>query len=131
LSEYPHATLIRHAYRDFESGDIDLLRVVMADDAVWHEPGRSVLAGDYKGTKEILEFLRRLHELSGGTLRVEILELLADAERTVVFQRETATRGGKTLDVVEVVDFEIHNEKITEVTVYQGDAYQFDEFWGT
>jgi len=38
-------------------------------------------------------------------------------------------RDEKTLDVVVAVEFEIHNGKITEVTVYQHDAYAFDEFW--
>ena len=37
--------------------------------------------------------------------------------------------GDKTLDLVTAVDFEIHHGKITEVTVYQADAYRFDEFW--
>lgn len=50
-------------------------------------------------------------------------------KRTVVLQRETATRNGKDLDVIAAVDFEIHRGKITEVTVYQGDTYQFDESW--
>ena len=49
----------------------------------------------------------------------------------MVFQRETAKRGGNVLDVIAAVDFEIHHSKITEVTVYQADTYQFDEFWGT
>ncbi len=44
-------------------------------------------------------------------------------------QRETARRNGKTLDVIVAVDLEIHHGKITEVTVYQHDAYTFDEFW--
>ena len=48
----------------------------------------------------------------------------------MVFQRETAMRNGKDLDVIAAVDFEIHHGKITEVTVYQADTYQFDEFWG-
>ena len=47
----------------------------------------------------------------------------------MVFQRETAKRGGNVLDVIAAVDFEIHHSKITEVTVYQADTYQFDEFW--
>jgi ketosteroid isomerase-like protein len=130
MAEHPNETLIRRAYKDFEAGDIDLVRVVMADEAVWHEPGRSSLAGDYKGPAEILGFLDRLRTESAGTFRAEIVELLADSERAVVFQRETATRGTDTLDVVACVDFEIHHGKITEVTVYQADTHRFDEFWG-
>ena len=129
MVEDVYASLIRRAYEDFTSGDLDLLRVVMADDVVWHEPGRSDLAGDYKGPAEILEFLRQLVVRSGGTFSVEILDMLSEPERAVVFQRETATRNGKQLDVIAAVDFEIHHQKITEVTVYQTDMYHFDEFW--
>ncbi len=49
MVENPYESVIRRAYQDFESGDLDLLGMVMAQDVVWHEPGRSSLAGDYKG----------------------------------------------------------------------------------
>ena len=47
--EDAYESLVRRTYQDFESGDLDLLGVVMAQEVVWHEPGRSSLAGDYKG----------------------------------------------------------------------------------
>jgi len=129
MVEDAYISLIRRAYQDFELGDLDLLRVVMAPDVVWHEPGRSILAGDYKGPEAVLEFLGQLKARSNGTFKVEVLDVLSEPERAVVFQRETATRNGKALDVIAAVDFEIHHQKITEVTVYQADTYQFDEFW--
>ena len=101
----------------------------MAPDVVWHEPGRSPLAGDYKGPAAVLGFLGQLRARSGGTFKIEVVDVLGEPERAVVLQRETATRNGRTLDVVVAVDFEIHHGKITEVTVYQADTYQFDEFW--
>ncbi len=128
--ENAYESVIRRAYQDFESGDLDLLGTVMAPDVVWHEPGRSNLAGDYKGPEAVLGFLRNLREQSDGTFNIEILEVVSQPERAVVFQRETAKRGGDVLDVIAAVDFEIHHSKITEVTVYQSDTYQFDEFWG-
>jgi len=54
--------------------------------------------------------------------------VISEPGRAVVFQRETATRDGKDLDVIAAVDFEIHHGKITKVTVYKADTYQFDEF---
>lgn len=130
MAENAYESVIRRAYHDFELGDLDLLGVVMAKDVVWHEPGRSSLAGDYKGLEEVLGFLRKLRTRSGNTFKIEILDVLSEPERAVVLQRETATRNSKTLDVIAALDFEIHHEKITEVTVYQADTYQFDEFWG-
>ena len=77
----------------------------------------------------MLGFLAQLRERSGGTFRIEVLDVLSEAERAVVLQRETARRNDKALDEIVVIDFEIHHEKITEVTVYHADAYHFDEFW--
>jgi len=129
MAEDTYESLIRRTYQDFESGDLELLGVVMGKDVVWHEPGRSSLAGDYKGPEAVLGFLGKLRARSGDTFKIEVLDVLSEPERAVVFQRETATRNGKTLDVIAAVDFEVHHQKITEVTVYQADTYQFDEFW--
>jgi ketosteroid isomerase-like protein len=129
MHEHPNATLVRKGYDLFNKADMDTLGEVLAEAVVWHEPGRSVLAGDYKGRDEVLGLLRRFHDLSGGTFAVELLDLLVDAERVTAFQQLTGQRGAKTLDTVDVVDFEIHRGRVTEVTVYQSDTYAFDEFW--
>jgi ketosteroid isomerase-like protein len=129
MPENAYESLVRRTYEDFETGDLDLLGVVMAQEVVWHEPGRSDLAGDYRGPNEVLGFLRELKARTGGTFKIEVLDVLSEPERAVVFQRETAMKHEKVLDVISAVNFEIHNGKITEVTVYQNDAYAFDEFW--
>ena len=129
MVEDAYTLVVRRAYQDFESGDLDLLRVVMAEKVVWHEAGRSCLAGDYKGPEAVLGFLRQLKANTGGSFKIEVLDVLSGSERAVVLQRETATRNDMTLDVLAVVEFEIHHGQITEVTVYQNDTYAFDEFW--
>jgi ketosteroid isomerase-like protein len=73
--------------------------------------------------------LAQLKALSDSTFKIEVLDVLSEPERAVVLQRETATRNGKAMDLITAVEFEIHNGKVTEVTVYQADTYQFDEFW--
>jgi hypothetical protein len=129
MPENAYHSLVRRTYADFESGDLDLLGVVMAEEVVWHEPGRSSLAGHYRGPKEVLGFLEELKARSSGTFKIEILDVLSEPERAVVLQRETAMKDDETLDVIAAVEFEIHHGKITEVTVYQHDSYAFDEFW--
>jgi ketosteroid isomerase-like protein len=129
MPENAYESLVRRTYQDFESSDLDLLGVVMAQEVVWHEPGRSCLAGHYKGPDEVLDFLSQLKARSGGTFKIEVLDVLSEPERAVVLQRETATKNDKSLDVIAAVEFEVHHGKITEVTVYQHDTYAFDEFW--
>ncbi len=122
-------TLIRKTYGDFEVGDLDLLKVVMADDVVWHEPGQNPLAGDHRGPDGVLALLAELKQRSGDTFQIEVLDVFSNAERAVVLQRETASSNGKSLDVIAAVEFEIHHGKVTEATVFHSDAYQFDAFW--
>jgi uncharacterized protein len=129
MVEHPNAKLIQHGYDAFAHGDLEALREFMAHDVVWHEPGRGPLAGDHKGPEGVLALLGELRARSGGTFAIEIVDLLANAERAVAIQEETARRGDRALDMASAVEFEIHQGKITEVTVYHADTYHFDEFW--
>ena len=93
-------TLIRKTYGDFEVGDLDLLKVVMADDVVWHEPGRNPLAGDHRGPDGVLALLAELKQRSGDTFQIEVLDVFSNAERAVVLQRETASSNGKRFTTI-------------------------------
>src|SRR3974390_680018 len=87
MAEDAYAAVVRRAFEDFESGDLDLLGVGMAPDVIWDEPGRSVLAGDYKGPEAVLGFWGQLKANSNGTFKTEILDVLSEPERAVVFLR--------------------------------------------
>jgi ketosteroid isomerase-like protein len=129
MIEHPNAKLIRHCYEAFASGDLASLDELLIHDVVWHTPGRGPFAGDRKGPAGVLSLLRELQERSDSTFSVEIVDLLANAERAIAIQEETARRGDRRLDMASTVEFEIHQGKITEVTVYHADTYHFDEFW--
>lgn len=129
MYEHHNVKLIRRGYDCFARGDLEALREIMAPDIVWHEPGRSPLAGDHKGSDGVLAFFAQLRERSGGTFEIEIVDTVADAERVVVFQRERAERDGDAIDLLAAVDFEMHYGRITEVSVYHSDMYAFDEFF--
>jgi hypothetical protein len=129
MTEHPNVKLIRQGYDAFARGDLNALEEFMAHDVVWHEPGRSPLAGDHKGPEGIVALLGELRARSNGTFAVEIVDLLANAERAVAIQEETARRGDRSLDMASTVELEIHQGKITEVTVYHADTYHFDELW--
>ena len=96
VGENAYEALIRRTYQDFESRDLDLLRVVMAEDVVRHEPGRSRLAGDYKGPEAVLGLLGALKSGSGGTFKIEVLDVFSKPERVVALQRETAARNQRS-----------------------------------
>jgi ketosteroid isomerase-like protein len=53
---HPNEELVRRAFDAFTKGDVDTIRELTDQDAVWHTPGRGPLAGDYRGIDEILGF---------------------------------------------------------------------------
>jgi hypothetical protein len=129
MKEHPNAGLIRRGYKAFGTGDLESLGDLTHPEVVWHEPGNSPLGGDYLGREGVLELLGKFGELSGGTFSFDLVEVLATANRAVALHELTAQRGERVLDMASAVEFEIHQAKITEVTVYHDDTYSFDAFW--
>ena len=129
MTDHPNVRLVERGFECFAKGDLAGLRELMADDVVWHEPGRSALGGEYKGADGVLALLRKLQQHSEGTFAIDVVAVLGGPERAIAIQEETARRGDRVLDMASAVEFEIHHGKITEVTVYHEDTYHFDEFW--
>ena len=78
---HPNADLVREGVAAFQRGDLDALqRQYFAEDIRYHVPGRSPVAGDYEGVAQVLGFFGQLFELSGGTLRVELHDVMATDE---------------------------------------------------
>jgi hypothetical protein len=70
---------------------------VFAEDILWHVPGRGPLSRDYRGHAEVLGFFRHFMELSHGTFRIQVDDMLAKGDRVVVLCTESAQRGGRSL----------------------------------
>ena len=81
---HPNEDLVRKGYAAFGRGDTDALqRQFFAEHVCHHVPGRSPLAGDYQGVAQVLEWLGRQFELSGGTIRAEVHDVVANDEHAV------------------------------------------------
>ncbi len=74
--------------------------ILLSDEIVWHWPGRSSVAGDYRGREDALELLRGFHRLTQNRLHVEPLDILEGREYLMSFTHVTAEREGRQLDVV-------------------------------
>src|SRR5512143_3427453 len=76
--------LIRRGYEAFSRGDVEGALAVFADDILWHVPGRGPLSRDYHGPQEVLGFCQHFMELSQGTFRIRIDDVLAKDGKVVV-----------------------------------------------
>jgi ketosteroid isomerase-like protein len=91
--------LIEGAYAAFARGDIPTVLQVLDEDILWHVPGRGPLSRDYRGHQEVLGFFQEFMELSAGTFRIRVDDVLANDERVIVLVTESAERNGAPLVV--------------------------------
>jgi uncharacterized protein len=120
--------LARRGYEAFSRGDIQRVSEVFADEIVWHVGGRGPLAGDYRGKDEVLGFLAKTMEMTGGTFRVEIHDILANDEHVAALVVARAERDGKTLEDRQAHVLHVKDGKVTEYWGHPGDQYAIDEF---
>lgn len=129
MVEHANTDLFRSAYAAFTTGDMAKLAEVFAEDLVWHTPGRNPLSGVYTSRDAAFESFSKEFELSGGTYRPEIHDVLANDEHTVALLHVTASRNGKTLDQNYALIFHIRDGRITEAWEALTDEAAWDEFW--
>ena len=128
--EHPNAERLLRGFGAFIQRDLEALHELFADDVRWEVPGRSVLAGTYVGVEDVLAMLGRTLELSGGTYRTDLRFVLADDENAVASYRATGARGGKQLDLDQLLVCRFAGERIAEVRALPVDQAVFDAFWG-
>ena len=126
---HPNEDLIRRGYDAFAKGDMETLRELFDPGIVWHFPGQSLLAGEHRGVDAVLGFFGRTMELTAGTFRAELHDVVADDEHTVGLHLATGQRQGRTLEDREVLVAHIGDGKVIEVWQYIEDQYTYDEFF--
>lgn len=129
MTEHPNLQLMRRTLDAFLSGDMPTLAHVFSKDVVWRVPGKSFLAKDYKGQAEVFGFFARLMELTGGTFRVESLDILANDAGGVFVDRLTAERNGRKLDVRLLLYVVIRGGQIVEGFDHFHQEHLWDAFW--
>lgn len=128
MTEHANAALARGMVEAFARGDLAAVGDNFADDAVWDLPGRSAVAGEFKGPDAIIGFLAKAYELSGGSLRLELIDILGSEWGAVQVQHVRASHGGRTLDCVETLAHEIVDGKIVR-TYHRPDQNAIDGFF--
>ena len=126
-----NAALIKSGYDAFARGDLQAAFAVFAEDILWHIPGRGPLSRDYRGHAEVLGFFQHFMELSHGTFRIEIDDILAKGDRVVVLCTERAQRGGRSWSSPQVHVWTVKDGRAIVFWQYQGDQQTEDEFWST
>jgi uncharacterized protein len=127
LSEHPNAALTRRVFAAF-GRDPKVIGAALARDVVWRVPGNTIMSGEYRGRREVVEFLRRTGIETGGTYRSRLHTVLADDEWAVAIYRAMGSRNGIELDVDQALVIRCEDGRWKEVTAVPLDS-SFDAFW--
>ena len=114
----------------YAGGDLGPVEELLAEDVVWHVPGASPIAGEYRGREAVTGYFRARRELAGGAIQItkhgeahhdEAVVQLADG-RAVIAGEEVSWR---TAGVYRVA-----GGRIAEAWLVPLDQQQFDRAWG-
>jgi hypothetical protein len=127
---HPNEETIRRFQEAQSKGDAAVLMELLADNIVWHVPGKNLLSRDYNGKAEVAGFWARARELSGGTVRTELLDVLASDDHAIALVRVHAEREGRSLGgQFQAFTYRIEDGKIAEFWFMVEDRYAVDAFW--
>jgi hypothetical protein len=125
-----NAEVVRRGYAAFNSGDMKTLTELFHDNASWHTPGRSSIAGDRKGREAIFAQFGRYAGETGGTFKATLQRVLtSDDGRVVGIHHNSAKRNGKQLDVDCCLVFELKDGRVIDGSEHFYDLHAWDEFW--
>jgi len=130
MAEHPNVARIRDGYAAFAKGDFAVLNDLFAEDLLWHEPGRSQIAGDYRGREAVYGYFGRLMELTEGSFHLDLQAVFADDERGVALVVSSASRGGRSITVQDAHIFQLRDGKVVEFWNASTDPYAYDELIG-
>jgi uncharacterized protein len=125
-----NAATVRRGYGFFNTGDMDGLQQLFAEDAVWHVGGRNPLSGEKRGRDAVFGYFGTLAELTNGTFRAELHDVIASDEHVVGLHTATGERQGRRLSEHEALVFHLRDGKVVEAWEHYEDSRAVDDFLG-
>jgi ketosteroid isomerase-like protein len=128
-SKHPNAEVFEKVYETFTTGDMDSLSHLIAPDVVWHVPGSNLISGTYTNRDAIFGCFNKIYELSKGSYKPALLDILADDTYTVALLHATAKHGEKTLDQDYAFIARINDGQMTELQEAWSEGPAWNDFW--
>jgi uncharacterized protein len=130
MTEHANAELFRRGYAAFGAGDLDTVRSLLADDVVWHNGGNNQLSGDYTGIEATIGLFLKLFEVSGGSFKLEVHDVVANDDHAVALVTASASRDDASFTARAAHVVHMRDGKLTESWFLAEDYAAADAFWG-
>jgi ketosteroid isomerase-like protein len=126
-AEHPNAALVRRLFASFGK-DPMAVSAALSREIVWRVPGNTIMSGEYRGRRDVVEFLRRTGLETGGTYHSRLHTVLADDDWAVAIYRAMGSRNGIDLDVEQALVIRVADGVLQDVTAVPLDS-AFERFW--
>ena len=126
---HPNAKILEKIYADFARGDIASFLAVCDEKMTFQVAGKSRLAGKYTKADFASGFVSKLMELSGGSLKVEVHDILASDRHGVVLASDHLVRSGGPVQLRTAHVWRFENGKPVAWYEYPRDLYHYDQIW--
>ena len=120
---------VRQGYAAFASGDLSTVQELFHPGIIWHAQRLGQLGGDHVGWPAVADFFRRSMELTRGTFRADLLEVMSNDNGAAAVVRSSGERDGLRLDDKQVHLFHLENDQVVVVWQFIGDGEAAGEFW--
>ncbi|MGH2829515.1 MAG: nuclear transport factor 2 family protein [Actinomycetota bacterium] len=126
---HPNVEVLRRLDEAMLKEDMETFFAQYTNDVVVHIPGKSKLAGTYKGLDKLQDLFGRFME-AAGEYTFENHSYLADDEHGVILQHGTMTKGAKTLNLIETFVSHFRGGKVSEFWYQCDDQAALDAWIG-
>ena len=121
-------TRLRDLYAAFARGDMAAVLAHCTDEITFHVPGSAPFSGDQ--TKATFgEWIGKVIDLSGGTFREDILDVMTGDDHGAVLLHHTLQRDGKPAEYTVIHLWKAAGDKFSEWWEYPQDLDAFNRAW--
>src|SRR5688500_8292749 len=95
--QHPNERVVREMFAAYGRGDYDALKKILAENVIYHIPGRNDFSRDYRGQTAVFDLFERQKKRMGGRpYKIELLDLLVGEKHVVALTRVEAQGDGKS-----------------------------------
>lgn len=122
--------IIRELFKAYADADAQRLAQLLDSEVVYHVPGRSAMAGDYRGREQVLALWDRQKQYMGGKpYRVNEVAMVTNGDHVILLTEVTADRDGHGVKFQGANAYRIKDGRVAEGRVFIFDLDAFDAFW--
>lgn len=134
MAELSNDDVLKQYWTATTTGDIPMLRPLIADDAVFHYPGQHYLSGDYRGVEAVCNLYKTVTGLGTQLFEGHLHDIGESENGTysfVVLSYKLKLFAGKFLPGRACGLMRISGGKIHEYWLFEWDQHMINDVWWT